>query len=119
MNQQTEYMFTDNPIVAFHSYLITRMEDFQVSRYFYPYVLLFNKKVSYLVAKTVDNGDTVVTRAGRCNPKYAGMGVYKKLKKHMLDSSSASINAFTAVDANLSIRQETFRKSNTCILKKV
>lgn len=70
----------------------------------------------------IDDGKTVVTRAGRSSPLMAGKGVYKALKKHGLleaRTRGATVNAFSVFNTNLAIYSHSFRLKNKEIFNKV
>ena len=92
-----------------------------------PFFLLFCTsecifQIFYEVYQTVDEGRTVLIRAGRINPKYERKGFVKYFEAWLADwrkENNIEKIAFTASDANPAVTRDTFQLKNKLILTRV
>ena len=70
----------------------------------------------------MDDGHTVVSRAGRITPRYTGRGLYRYLDQHLIDwakESQMAVKAFTVTSYNESVTKPSFLSQNKLILNMV
>ena len=70
----------------------------------------------------MDEGQTLVGRAKRINPRYEGQGFFKQFGASMAEwrrQNNIRRTAFTATDANSAITRSTFKSQNRLILTRV
>ena len=79
-------------------------------------------QIFYEVYQTVDEGRTVLIRAGRINPKYERKGFVKYFEAWLADwrkDNNIEKIAFTASDANPAVTRDTFQLKNKLLLTRV
>ncbi|XP_045216533.2 probable N-acetyltransferase 16 isoform X2 [Mercenaria mercenaria] len=100
-------------------YIAEYFDDFLACPLTTPYVAVVqNKIVGFIATFIVDQGKTVITRAGRLSASVGGQGLYKQFQAHVLKMSGTSRHAFTALNTNPAANKETFRAVNKLILSK-
>ncbi|KAK3577191.1 hypothetical protein CHS0354_037531 [Potamilus streckersoni] len=102
-------------------YLPSYYDEFLKNPIAMPFVITLDGKIiGYLCALVVDNGETVVHRAGRIDPKFQGKGYYKVLSQHVTEKVMERYNLKTrgmvTGDDNLKAQTDSFRQTNTLIL---
>ncbi|XP_041370614.1 histidine N-acetyltransferase-like [Gigantopelta aegis] len=104
-------------------YLPSRYEDMMRSHNHTGYVSVVNGEiVAFVAACIVDNGETLVTRAGRVNDKYRGQGVYGSLlrfaRKQIAAVGGVKYEAFTTLSKNFEENKDKIKAVYTEILIK-
>ena len=70
----------------------------------------------------IDNGETVVDRAGRIHTQFEGKGLVKYMSQYLLDwgiSKGVNAIAFTITDGSAYLSRESFQRTTKYILTKV
>ncbi|KAK3577190.1 hypothetical protein CHS0354_037530 [Potamilus streckersoni] len=104
-------------------YLPSYYDDFLENPIAMPFIITLDGEIiGYLCAFVVDNGETVVHRAGRISPKFQGKGFYKVLSQHVNEKVRERYNLKTRAmmtgDGNLKTQTDSFRQTNTLILQR-
>ena len=85
--------------------------------------LLFYFQISFVVGHVIDNGETVISRAGRTHPQYRGKGLLIRLGTYIIEnwvlSKGITSVLFTITDANPHFSNESFQRLNKFSLAKV
>ncbi|XP_045215484.1 uncharacterized protein LOC123565760 [Mercenaria mercenaria] len=100
-------------------YIAEYFDDFIACPLTTPYVALIkNEIVGFVATFMVDEGKTVITRAGRLSPSVGGQGLYKQFHAQVLKASGTSRHAFITANTHPAANKETFRAVNKLILSK-